>query len=212
VKYYPRDPDAFLSGVRGLNAEQIGIYALIIELLYARDCVLPDDDAAISSMLHLDPRTWRRVKAELMALNKIRQTTAGMLEANGVSSTLLRVKVQSKSAQHAANVRWENYRNAKKNNDPAMPSRTATKIKTIDYSSTSLEAQYAEPPQEVAEQFGDPVKFPKPLQVSRELEALIKHQNAERGIKPPPQTADLSGKSIGSAELKAALRAKGWIA
>jgi uncharacterized protein YdaU (DUF1376 family) len=131
MKFYPRDPDRFLSGVAGLTLEQIGAYALIIDLLYARDGVLPDDDKAMCSTLHLDPRVWLRVKRELMAAGKIRTTREGMLDANGVASVRLRTEVRSKLAAHAANVRWTNYKNASENNDPVMPASNAIERESI---------------------------------------------------------------------------------
>ena len=131
MKFYPRDPDAFFGGVAGLSLEQIGAYTLIIDLLYARDGVLPDDDNAMCSILHLDPRVWLRVKRELMAAGKIRTTREGMLDANGVVSVRLRTEVRSKLAAHAANVRWTNYQKSKENNDPVMLASNATERETI---------------------------------------------------------------------------------
>src|SRR5215469_15857876 len=110
MKFYRRDPHLALEGMAELTLEQIGAYNLIIDLLYARDGIVFDDDAKIAHMLHRDVRTWRRLKHELMAAGKMRVTLDGRLTANGVDRTRLQAEVRSTSAKHQANVRWENYR------------------------------------------------------------------------------------------------------
>jgi len=129
MKFYNRFPDRALAGMAELTLEQIGAYNLIIDLLYSRDGVVPDDDALVARMLHLDLRLWRRVKMELMTAGKVRITAAGMLSANGVDEGRLLAQVRSMSSRHAANVRWENYRKARQIKDPSMPAKNATKIK-----------------------------------------------------------------------------------
>jgi uncharacterized protein YdaU (DUF1376 family) len=190
MKFYPRDPDAFFAGVSGMTFEQIGIYTLIIDLLYSRDGLVPDDDAAMIATLHADPRVWRRVKAELIALGKIRTTTDGMLDANGVANRRLLAEVRSTSARHAVNVRWTNYRKAKEINTAAIQGRNTSKSKSI-YSSTNVEAQCADNAAK-----GWP-------------EAASDNRNTVP--KPKPETATPPRPSTGTAELKATLRAKGWI-
>jgi uncharacterized protein YdaU (DUF1376 family) len=119
MKFYRHDPDAFLAGTGELNFEQRGAYITLINLLYSRDGAVPDDDVAVGRMLQCDPRLWRRLKSELMALGKLR-SNGGLLTANGVDRTLLLTEVRSNLARHQANVRWENYRKAKQNNVPLM--------------------------------------------------------------------------------------------
>jgi uncharacterized protein YdaU (DUF1376 family) len=190
MKFYWRDPDAFFGGVAKLTLEQIGAYTLIIDRLYALDGVLPDNDAEICRTLHLDPRVWKRLKRELMAAGKIRITTDGLLTANGVDKRLLVANIRSMSARHSANVRWTNYRKAKENNAAAMLSRNASKTKNI-YSSTNVEAQCAD---------NGGKGWPEAAS-----------DNRKSVPKPKPETATPPRPSTGTAELKAALRAKGWI-
>jgi uncharacterized protein YdaU (DUF1376 family) len=138
MKFYMRNPDAAIAGMNELTFEQIGFYNLLIDLLYARDGVVPDDGAAVAHMLgNRDLRAYRRLKAELIQAGKIRVDNSGMLDANGVRSVRLLAEVRSKSARSAAQVRWSNYQKAKENNDPLMLSRNAsisTSIKEEDSS------------------------------------------------------------------------------
>ena len=138
MKFYMRNPDAAIAGMNELTFEQIGFYNLLIDLLYARDGVVPDNDAAVAHMLgNRDLRAYRRLKAELIQAGKIRVDNSGMLDANGVRSVRLLAEVRSKSARSAAQVRWSNYQKAKENNDPLMLSRNAsisTSIKEEDSS------------------------------------------------------------------------------
>ena len=190
MKFYMRDPDAAFAGMAGLTLEQIGAYNLIIDRLYALDGLLPDDDAAIARAFHVDIRQWKRVKAELLVKGKIRITTDGMLDANGVRSRRLLANFRSTSAKHAADVRWTNYRKAKEINTAAIQGRNTSKSKSI-YSSTNVEAQCADNAAK-----GWP-------------EAASDNRNTVP--KPKPDTATPPRPSTGTAELNATLRAKGWI-
>ena len=69
VDFYP---DEFLSGVDQLSPEEIGVYWSICSKIYSRGEVLPDDDREHARIFRLDPRTWRRIKAALVAKGKIR--------------------------------------------------------------------------------------------------------------------------------------------
>jgi uncharacterized protein YdaU (DUF1376 family) len=188
MKFYMRDPDAAFAGMAGLTLEQIGAYNLIIDRLYALDGLLPDDDAAIARAFHVDIRQWKRVKAELLVKGKIRITTDGMLDANGVRSRRLLANFRSTSAKHAADVRWTNYRKAKEINTAAMPAGNAT-YNYNKNSSTNVEVQQADNcgKQGWPEATDNSKAVPKP-----------------KAPTPPRQ-------STGSAQLKASLRAKGWI-
>ena len=126
MKFYMREPDAALCGMAGLTLEQIGFYNLIIDLLYSRDGIVPNDNAFIARVFRLDPRRVRRLKTELMARGKIRTTVDGLLTANRVDEVRLQAEVRSKSARHQVNVRWENYRKAKESNGAAIQACNTT--------------------------------------------------------------------------------------
>jgi uncharacterized protein YdaU (DUF1376 family) len=175
MKYYSRDPDAAFAGMAGMNLEQIGAYNLIIDLLYSRDGLVPDDDDEISRILHIDPRVWKRVKGELLAMGKIRTTIDGMLDANGVANRRLLAEVRSTSARHAVNVRWTNYRKAKENNEAVIQARN-TSIITSNNSEISTALG---PAHTTKHQFGDPPDKPKAkptIPISNELKRLVEQQ------------------------------------
>jgi len=175
MKFYPHYPDAWLAGTTELSFEQCGAYIKLINLLYSRDGMVPDQDAVVARMLQCDPRLWRRLKNELMAAGKVRVTTDGRLTANGVDQTRLLAQVRSTSARHQANVRWENYRKAKQNNDPLMQGCNTSIINKDIYSSTSVEAEGVPAAvDKVAEQTTE--KAESQLKASTELEALIRRK------------------------------------
>jgi uncharacterized protein DUF1376 len=87
MKWYPRDPSAWLAGVIGLNAEQRGFYDTVIDLLYARDGK-GVTDTLVCQAIGCRPHTWKRVKAELIHSGKISEAPDGSLMANRVESTL----------------------------------------------------------------------------------------------------------------------------
>lgn len=86
MKWYARDPSAWLAGVIGLDAEERGFYDTIIDLLYARDGK-DVTDALVCQAMGCRPQVWRRVKPRLIAAGKITET-AGKLMANRVETTL----------------------------------------------------------------------------------------------------------------------------
>lgn len=107
MEWYKHKPEAFNLGVAQLTLEETGAYILVLNLLYSRDGDLPDDDAYISKVLHIQSRTWRKVKSALMAKGKIWQTSDGLLMAKRVENTL---KTWRKHAENQANnskKRWE---------------------------------------------------------------------------------------------------------
>ena len=133
MKFYSRFPDNFMSGTAELTLEQIGAYTLLIDLLYSRDGIVPDNDVAVAHMIHRDPRTWRAMKKQLMAAGKVRITNEGLLTANGVDAGLSRANLRSEIARKAVTQRWDRFRLARKNNDPAIRTqyeRYTTKTKT----------------------------------------------------------------------------------
>lgn len=87
MKWYQRDPNAFFGGTRTLTLEERGAYNDVIELSYMRDGNLPDDDRFIARNLCCRPQVWQRVKASLIAKEKIR-VIDGKLVANRVETTM----------------------------------------------------------------------------------------------------------------------------
>jgi len=176
MKFYKREPDNFAGGVGELSLEQIGAYTLLIDLLYARDGLVPDDDIKVSAMLHLDIRLWRRMKRELITAGKVHRTNEGLLTANGVRCRLRSARDLSEVARKSATHRWDLWRLAKKNNDPAMRERNAINSNSKN-TSTNVEAEQ----KEVDEKSGENLKAPEPVSTTKsiasgELEAVIRRK------------------------------------
>jgi uncharacterized protein YdaU (DUF1376 family) len=143
MKFYKRDPHTALEGMSELTLEQVGAYNLLIDLLYARDGLVPDDDKLVARLLHRDPRTWRTMKRDLMAAGKIQVTASGLLTANGVDHTRSQANLRSEITARSARHRWEIYRLSKQFNGRPMQTQcvgNATKTNSKN-SSTSLEAE-----------------------------------------------------------------------
>ena len=134
MKFYKRDPNRALAGMAALTSAQRGIYNSIIDLLYARDGLLPcandQDDRRIAKYITIDIREWRRMKRQLMQLDKIRVTNDGLLDANGVAIELRSATDRSEIARKSATHRWDLFRLSKKFNVPVMRERNATQIQS----------------------------------------------------------------------------------
>lgn len=66
---YTRD---FRDGVRGLKAEEVGVYILVLTLIYDNDGAIDDDEADIAHKIGFDVRVWRRVRSRLIACGKLK--------------------------------------------------------------------------------------------------------------------------------------------
>lgn len=66
---YTRD---FRDGVRRLKEDEVGVYALLLTLIYeADDGRIKDDDHGIADDMGRDVRVWRRVRKRLLELRKL---------------------------------------------------------------------------------------------------------------------------------------------
>jgi uncharacterized protein YdaU (DUF1376 family) len=117
MKWYKRDPDAFLVGVRGLTLEETGAYAILLELTYSRDGDLPDDDALILRHLGCHWRTWKAIKRNLIDKGKIR------LEGSKIVSRRVQecLKEASEFAERQSNRAKKRWQSKADECGPAMP-------------------------------------------------------------------------------------------
>lgn len=72
--WYRRFPAQFLTGVIGLKLDEIGAYAVVLELIYERRGPVPDDEKAIASRMGCNFRKWRVLRAQLIAKAKLFET------------------------------------------------------------------------------------------------------------------------------------------
>ena len=121
VHWYKRDPHAAIEGMLGLTMEERGAYNTLLDMLYARDGNVPNDDRLLAVAQQCDPRTWRRVRDSLIAKGKVRMTSGGLLTANRVEITLKEVGEFSKIQSSRARKRWKKSEKPSDNNKPEMP-------------------------------------------------------------------------------------------
>jgi hypothetical protein len=114
-----------------LTAAQRGVYNSILDLLYSRDGVVPDNDRAVAHAITIDLRQYRNLKRQLEAAGKLRSQD-GFLSANGVRSVLANAQLRSSSARANAQLRWD--RQEKANNIKPRPMRTHSKRDAIPIS------------------------------------------------------------------------------
>lgn len=129
VHWYKRDPDAALAGMAELSAQERGVYNSLIDLLYARDGDVPDDDRRIARMISLDVREYRAVKQRLIARHKV-WIEDGKITAKRVRSALDEAQLLSKSQRTKAQLRWHKSEKLNDINAASMPHGNASTTTT----------------------------------------------------------------------------------
>src|SRR5689334_11258466 len=71
IRWYKRDCNAALTGMAALSLEERGAYNTVLDLIYAHDGKIHDDDRFIAGWLHVDVRVWKRIKKRLLDLGKL---------------------------------------------------------------------------------------------------------------------------------------------
>jgi uncharacterized protein YdaU (DUF1376 family) len=71
LHWYKRDPVAALEGMSNLSLEERGAYDTVLDLIYARDGQVDDDDRFIAGWCRCDVRVWKRIRATLIRLGKL---------------------------------------------------------------------------------------------------------------------------------------------
>jgi uncharacterized protein YdaU (DUF1376 family) len=151
VHWYKHDPDAFIAGTTELSLEEVGAYSLVIDLLYSRDGIVPDDDTFLCRTLRCHKRTWRKLKKSLIAKGKIWVTPDRMLMAKRVLKQLNELRVQSEIASSNARTGWQKRKNPNENSGGSMLSGNAagnaTRTRKKDTTSSFLGAAREAPEQ-----------------------------------------------------------------
>jgi len=108
LKWYKRDPNKALVGMRRLTLEECGAYNLILDLIYAHDGQLADDDQFLTGWIGGDIRIWRRLKARLIELQKIEVKDGFITNSRAteeVESGLARIQKASRAGKISAEIR-----------------------------------------------------------------------------------------------------------
>lgn len=101
--WYKRDPQAFLGGVQGMGPELIGVYAVILEIIYARHGDMPRDDRHLSGVLGCSIRKARSLTEQLIALEKIRIEDGKIVNRRASETILERKKQRETNAKPTRN-------------------------------------------------------------------------------------------------------------
>jgi uncharacterized protein YdaU (DUF1376 family) len=86
LKWYKRDPVAYLHGTRKLSLEERGAYSDILELIYSHDGRLENDDNDIAGWLRIRPSKWIAIKDRLVSVHKKLSIVDGFIVNNRCTS------------------------------------------------------------------------------------------------------------------------------
>jgi len=125
-KAYPRD---FIEGTVGMSFETKAAYRLVLDLIYMRAGILPDDARYIAGVLGCSVRAWGKYRAELIAAGKIVAENGIILNFRAEKELEIQRSFQEKQAKNA---RGSNENN---NLEKPRPSHTDTESKEVSTSS-----------------------------------------------------------------------------
>lgn len=136
LRWYKRDPVAALEGMSELTLEERGAYNTVLDLIYARDGKVDDDDRFIAGWLRCDIRVWRRIKAHLLKRKKL------YLEAGSLRNSRADVEVDRglslvASASEAGKASARKKSDVKSNNNNIAPTTVATTVPTNSTTTTT---------------------------------------------------------------------------
>jgi uncharacterized protein YdaU (DUF1376 family) len=99
--YFPFYPTDFIEGVRGMTAEQVGVYTLLLCAMYQDGGSIRDDARMIRQLAALSGQAWARIKAELIALGKLTVRQDGRLSNGRVIREIMRQSDRMESRRQA---------------------------------------------------------------------------------------------------------------
>jgi hypothetical protein len=114
IYWYKRDPNAMLTEIRGLSRDAKAAFNIILDLLYARDGDLPDDEHLLCAQIECRRDWWRRVRGELITAGKLWVLPNGSLMAPGVEEALKEAGRLSEAQSARAKKRWNSEENREK--------------------------------------------------------------------------------------------------
>ena len=112
LKWYKRDPNAALNGMMELTPAERGLYNTILDLIYAHDGEMIDDESKILPWMNCDVRIWRRVRARLLSLGKL-YVRDGCLRNERADNEVRDAKSRYLKSVTANNKRWAPLREIK---------------------------------------------------------------------------------------------------
>lgn len=112
MRYVPYYTKEWLTGVRSLKPEDIGIYQVILTLIYEHMGNLPDDDRYIAGHCDCDVRRYQRIRAKLVEEGKIYEAD-GRLYNNRAMAEIAKFCAASRKKRETALLREAEKRRAR---------------------------------------------------------------------------------------------------
>lgn len=136
LRWYKRDPVAALDGMSNLTLEERGAYNTVLDLIYARDGAVDDDDRFIAGWLRCDIRVWRRIRARLIDLRKL-YVAEGMLRNSRADEEVDRGLSMVASASEAGKASARKRDAAHRNNNQLDRTSVASDLPTNSTATTT---------------------------------------------------------------------------
>lgn len=125
LKWYRRYPDAALQGMINLTFEERGAYNSILDLIYAHDGAVPDDERELARRMGVDRRIWRRMRSRLLEIRKI-YVLNGYIHNERADWDAQGALYRVQKARRASRKRW----GSEKMNGGAIPLRSVGSTRT----------------------------------------------------------------------------------
>ena len=114
------EPEAFLNGVIGLTAEEIGVYTIVLNLIYDSGGPIPDD-ARIARRCMMRPSSCEKVLQALAAAGKITREFGVINNARADAELKTRTKVVEKWKKNFSGSDSKVEKKANNNKEPEKP-------------------------------------------------------------------------------------------
>lgn len=111
IKFYTSD---FLTGVADLQADEIGIYTVLLSLIWDKGGPIADDSAWLARRAGTSTRRFNQVRARLIDMGKL-EARGGLLANRRALQEVTKRDGKSAQARNAALVRW------KHDGEPELP-------------------------------------------------------------------------------------------
>jgi uncharacterized protein YdaU (DUF1376 family) len=112
LKWHKRDHNAALRGMMALTLEERGAYTTLLDLIYAHDGEIADNETEIVAWLRVDLRRWRRIRAMLLSVGKL-YVRDGYLRNERADDEVLEAATRVLNARKANDKRWATLRDIK---------------------------------------------------------------------------------------------------
>lgn len=95
--YYRRYPTDFFNACIGMTFEQRAVYSMLLDLIYAHDDMLTEDDRFIAGVMGLSVKRWNARKNELILFGKITRIDGFLRNARATNEAIIRRKLSDKN-------------------------------------------------------------------------------------------------------------------